>query len=176
MKSHYSLRSTIYREAPRVDQVRPCGTTAQNIRKSGGEWTSAVREEGKESCAQVGWSVSPTLAPKAVALSQSNSTRPQNTSTLLQDTQAALREHCRREREREQHGVGKKSANSYTDNKVSPRDPGSRARQIVGRLWKAAPSAHSQEARPSITMQNWGRGRRRTQQIQLWTVRRLLRR
>ena len=53
MKPHYSLRRTLYRDAPRADQVRMSGATAQKVRIAGleatfvgGEWWYGWRRTG----------------------------------------------------------------------------------------------------------------------------------
>ena len=125
MKPRYSLRRTLYRDAPRADQVRMCGATAQKIRTSGQESVFVGGNDEWGNGVRVGQSVTPALAPQAVAPLQSNSAGPNSTSAPLQDQQASLREMCRGERERLSSMVLERNVKIPTAMARSPpTDPG----------------------------------------------------
>ena len=100
MKPHYSLRHTLYRDAPRVDQVRMSGATAQKVRIAGLESAFVGGNEGTGSGVRVGQEVAPIPAPQAKAPQSANINAEPTTSTPRQDPCAKLRELCRKERER----------------------------------------------------------------------------
>ena len=101
MKPRYSLRKTLYRDAPRIDQFRMSGATAQKIRVAGLESVFVGGgNDGTGGGVRVGQEVVPILAPQAKAPQPVNINVEPSTSTPLQDPCAKLRELCRKERER----------------------------------------------------------------------------
>ena len=100
MKPRYSLRRTLYRDAPRVDQVRMSGATAQKVRIAGLESAFAGGNDGTGGGVRVGQEVASILAPQAEAPQQASNNEQPITSTPLQDPFAKLRDLCRKERER----------------------------------------------------------------------------
>ena len=82
MKPHYSLRHTLYRDAPRVDQVRMSGATAQKVRIAGLESVFVGGgNDGTGGGVREGQEVEPILAPQAEAPQQANNNIELATST-----------------------------------------------------------------------------------------------
>ena len=81
MKSRYSLRHTLYRDAPRTERVRMSGATAQKIRIAVQESVLEGGNYGTGNGVRVGQEMAPTLPPQANAPQQLNDNAGPTTST-----------------------------------------------------------------------------------------------
>ena len=70
MIPHYSLRRTLYRDAPRIEQVRMSGATSQKIRIAGLDSVFVGGNDAMESGGRVGQEMAATLPPQADAPEQ----------------------------------------------------------------------------------------------------------
>ena len=89
MTTRYLLRNTLYRDAPRVEQVRMSGATAQKIRKAGGNAKSGRGSEEGGNGVRVGQRMSPTLAPQQATPSPAKSAGSQSPTTPSSDQQTS---------------------------------------------------------------------------------------
>ena len=174
MKSRYSLRTTLYRDAPRIEQVGLSGATAQKIRIAGQElgfvggmilWETAF---GWDSVTHPGASESGPIAVKQCWAEEHQHPR--------QDQQSALRELCRNERESGSSMVLERNVVIPTAILRSPPTNPARMKLKSLRNWVKPPESSLIFGYPLMTMQRRRRGRRRTLQMQLWPRRASLRR
>ena len=81
MQPRYSLRRTLYRDAPRGDQVRMSGAPAQKVRIAGLESAFVGGNDGTGGGVRVGQEVATILAPQAKASQRATSNEQPSTST-----------------------------------------------------------------------------------------------
>ena len=127
MSARYPLRNTLYREAPRMEQDRMSGATAQKMRRAGGNAKSGRGSEEDGNGVRVGQRMSPTLAPQQPALSPAKSASSQAPTTPSSEQETSsegeLSSSCGDERNLR---VGTMNKTPY-NRKASP---------LIRRLWE----------------------------------------
>ena len=89
MNTRYPLRNTLYRVAPKVEQVRMSGATAQKIRMAGGNTKFGRGSEEGGNGVRVGQRMLHTLAHQLPLLSPGKSTDSQSRTTRSSDQQTS---------------------------------------------------------------------------------------